>query len=168
MNTIQEAALAFGCKLDVKTLVRYEQSGSVYEGAIIVGFEKITVDKYRDGVDYAIMRYKSKKLTIPDGYYKARATALSAISATGFHQMKMELIDVSGRVVHSQDEKVNVFSLTALKGDVERQVLFSFHPVMPEVGGVGAVTMDDIEINAIVCCSSNGMCGECIGPKCPK
>ena len=165
-ESLNQAADQFKVKISSQSYSAVQIGDRVFEGAVIDGFEKIPVTSYGGGVDYAIVRYSSSQ--VKDGYYKARVVPAAPITRVGNVKVSVHLIDASGKIVHTNDSKVAVFSLVLPRETRKHSPALEFSSSVSRPKAKMSIgAFSDIEVMGTVCCP-NGMCGICIGRACPK
>lgn len=142
------------------------ESNRVIESVIVADYVKTPASDYHNGVDVALLRYSSRELNIPDGYYKFRTTAEAKVLKTGIHEAISELIDETGAVIYSDRTRFQVNSVE-LPGDPEELTAVAQLNSFREELGEGHTFDSHTEYSINYCCK-NGTCGTCIGPACQQ
>lgn len=165
-DSMLRAAEVFNVRLLESSYSMRQTGGRVMEGATIAGYEKKPVTEYGKVVDYAIVRFSTNHLK--DGYYKARIVLPGPIKKLGKVNVTIELVNSAEEVVHSNPSVVTVFSLVLPDKTKASTPSMEFTSDVHRLTNLSPASFSSVEPMAIHCCPTNGMCGECIGPGCPK
>lgn len=162
---LEEQANGFGVSVLAETYSSINAGGKMYEGVIVKGLEHVRPTDYRDGVPLAVLRYGSQSLGIPDGIYLLKAKSGAPLKSAGRQSVELQLVR------RDMTEAYRSPSFTMVSDPI--QLNSSSLPTIEfrTLAGDDALngrTPSEAGVMAIVCCPGNGMCGECIGPACPK
>ncbi len=164
-HTISSAAEKFGVSLVLgKSHLRIESGDTIIESAIIDGFQNTPASSYHEGVDVAIIRYQSKELGIPDGFYKLTTKADEKIESTGKKNANSYLFDQDGNLIFSCPHTFDV-NFVELPSGIDRMEAIA--QVNIHKAPDSAHTFNSHLEYTIDYCCNNGTCGTCIGPACP-